>query len=129
MCIQSCPILCNPMDYIFPGFSVHGIVQARILEWGAISSSRGSSCPREWICVSKSLALQSDSLALGHLGKGHKSCQWKPSRNEVLLKRACPPSENLRKLLGHHIARYKASTRTNSPLFLQQMILHCKSIR
>ena len=43
--------------------------------------------------------------------------------------KSLPSSENLRKLLGHHIARYRASTRTNSPLFLRQMILHCKSIR
>ena len=38
---QSCPTLCNPMDYSLPGFSVHGTLQARILEWVAISFSRG----------------------------------------------------------------------------------------
>ena len=36
---QSCPTLCNPMDYSLPGSSVHGILQARILEWVAISFS------------------------------------------------------------------------------------------
>ena len=40
---QSCPTLCNPMDCSPPGFSVHGILQARILKWAAISFSRGSS--------------------------------------------------------------------------------------
>ena len=40
---QSCPTLCDPMDYSPPGSSVHGILQARILEWVAISYSRGSS--------------------------------------------------------------------------------------
>ena len=40
---QSCPAVCDPMDYSFPGSSVHGILQARILEWVAISFSRGSS--------------------------------------------------------------------------------------
>ena len=35
---QSCPTLCDPMDRSPPGFSVHGILQARILEWVAISS-------------------------------------------------------------------------------------------
>ena len=40
---QSCPTLCNPKDYSLSGFSVHGILQARILEWVAISSSNGSS--------------------------------------------------------------------------------------
>ena len=49
---QSCPALCNPLDCSLPGFSVHGIDQARILEWVAISSSRGYSRPRHWICVS-----------------------------------------------------------------------------
>ena len=43
---QSCPTLCDPMECSLPGFSVLGISQARILEWGAISSSRGSSRPR-----------------------------------------------------------------------------------
>ena len=38
-----CPTLCDPMDYSPPGSSVHGIFQERILQWGAISSSRGSS--------------------------------------------------------------------------------------
>ena len=44
---QSSPTLCNPMDYSQPGSSVHGIFQARILEWVAISYSRGSSQPRD----------------------------------------------------------------------------------
>ena len=43
--LQLCPTLCDPMDYSPPGSSVHGIFQARILEWVAISSSRGSSQP------------------------------------------------------------------------------------
>ena len=36
---QSCPTLSNPMDYSLPGSSVHGIFQARVLEWGAIAFS------------------------------------------------------------------------------------------
>ena len=46
MCAQSfqlCPTLCYPMDCSLSGSSVHGILQARILEWAAISFSRGSS--------------------------------------------------------------------------------------
>ena len=42
---QSCPTLCNPMDCSPPGPFVHGILQARILEWVAILFSRGSSWP------------------------------------------------------------------------------------
>ena len=49
---QSCLTLCNPMNCSPPGSSVHGILQARILEWFAISFSRVSSWPRDWPCVS-----------------------------------------------------------------------------
>ena len=60
-----CPTLCNPMDCSPPGSSVHGISQASILEWVAISSSKGSSQPSDWTHIScKSPALQSDSLSL-----------------------------------------------------------------
>ena len=45
---QSCPTLCNPVDCSPPGPSIHGISQARILEWVAISFSRESSQPRDW---------------------------------------------------------------------------------
>ena len=44
---QPCPTLCNPMDCGPPGSSVHGILQARTLEWVAMPSSRGSSRPRD----------------------------------------------------------------------------------
>ena len=50
--LQSCPTLCNPMDCILPGSSVHGILQARILEWVVMPSSRGSSQPRDGTRVS-----------------------------------------------------------------------------
>ena len=36
---QSCPTLCDPMDCCLPGSSIHGIFQARVLEWGAIAFS------------------------------------------------------------------------------------------
>ena len=49
---QLCPTLCDPMDCSLPGSSVHGILQARILEWAAISFSRGASWPRDWTWVS-----------------------------------------------------------------------------
>ena len=49
---QSCPTLCDPMDCSLPDSSVHGIFQARVLEWGAISFSRGSSQPRDRTWVS-----------------------------------------------------------------------------
>ena len=60
MCAQSfksCVTLCDPMECNPPGSSVHGILQARILEWVAISFSRGSSQPRNRLCLSSSPAL------------------------------------------------------------------------
>ena len=48
---QSCPTLCDPMDHSLPGPSIHGIFQARILEWVAISFSKRSSQPRDWTQV------------------------------------------------------------------------------
>ena len=52
-CSQSCPTLCDPIDCSVPGSSVHGIFQATVLEWIAISFSRGSSQPRAWTQVSR----------------------------------------------------------------------------
>ena len=49
---QSCRTLCDPMDCRLSGSSIHGIFQARVLEWIAISFSRGSSRPRNRTRVS-----------------------------------------------------------------------------
>ena len=49
---QSCPTLCDPMNYSPPGFSIHGIHQTRMLEWVTISFSGGSSQPRDRTWVS-----------------------------------------------------------------------------
>ena len=49
---QSCATLCNLMAYSLVGVSIHEISQARILQWIAISFSRGSSQPRDWTWVS-----------------------------------------------------------------------------
>ena len=56
-CAHLCPTLCDPLDCSPPGFSVHGVFKARILEWVSISYSRGSSRPREQAHVSMSLVL------------------------------------------------------------------------
>ena len=49
--MQLCLTLCDPMDCSPPGSSVHGILQARVLMWVAMPSSRGSSQPKDWTCV------------------------------------------------------------------------------
>ena len=50
--LRSCLTLCDPVDCNPPGSSVHGIRQARILEWVAVPSSRGSSRPRDQTHIS-----------------------------------------------------------------------------
>ena len=50
---QSCPTLCDPTESSLSGSSIHGIFQARVLEWIAIAFSRGSSWPRDWTPVSR----------------------------------------------------------------------------
>ena len=75
VCVHVCMLsvsvlstLCNPMGCNPPDSSVHGILQARILEWVAISFSRGSSWSRNWTHVSCGFWLQADSLPLSHHG-------------------------------------------------------------
>ena len=63
--LQSCSTLCNPMDCSPPGSSVLRILQARILEWVARPSSKGSSQPRD---EPVSHAFHADSLLLSHWG-------------------------------------------------------------
>ena len=60
---------CDPMDCSRPGSSVHGILQARILEWVAMPASRGSSPPRDRTCASCLLHWQAGSLPLAPPGK------------------------------------------------------------
>ena len=66
--LQSCLTLCDLMDCSPPGSSVHWISQARILEWIAISSSRGSSRPGVEPVSHVASAPQADSLPLSHWG-------------------------------------------------------------
>ena len=63
--LQSCPSLCDPMDYSPPGSSVHGILQERILEWMAMSFPGDLLNPG---IEPGSLALQADSLLSEPLG-------------------------------------------------------------
>ena len=71
---KSCPTLCYPMDYSLSGSSVHGVSQARILKWVAISSSRNLPDPG---IESASPAWQVDSLLLSHLGSPGKIYLWR----------------------------------------------------
>ena len=66
--IQSCPTLCDPMDCSPPGSSVHGILQARILEWVAMPSSPDLPDPGMEPASPVSSAWQADSLPPSHQG-------------------------------------------------------------
>ena len=66
---QSCPTLCDPLDYSPPGSSVHGILQASILEWIAMPSSRRSFPPREPTRISCVSCAGRQILCHGVIGK------------------------------------------------------------
>ena len=73
--LKSCPTLCNPMDYSHLGFSVHGILQVRILEWVAKPSSRGSSPPRYRTCISCALCIGRHIVF--HCFRGYRFKRWR----------------------------------------------------
>ena len=76
---QSCLILCHPMYCSPPGFSVLGILQARILEWAAIPFPRGSSQPRDQTKVS---CIAGGFFTVGMTTEALKgSCTWKVGRH------------------------------------------------
>ena len=102
---QSFPTLCDPMDCSPPGSSVHGILQARILEWLAICFSRESSRPRDRTQVSCiadgffTIWATREALLLVHY-YSPSVLQWKELR---LRKVACPGSHNWVAGSGHEL--------------------------
>ena len=68
--LQLCPTLCDPLDYSLPGSSVHGILQARVLEWVSVPS-RGSSQSRDRTCIFCSSYIAGRFLTAEPLGKPH----------------------------------------------------------
>ena len=106
---QSCLTLCNPMDCCSPpGSSVHGIFQARILEWVAISSSRESSPPRDrthvscvsciadgffthWVIGEAPLTVRSNFVSMIHPSSYQLRhlCSWKESSQEYGKQASC----------------------------------------
>ena len=70
---KTCPTLCDHVGYSPPGSSVHGILQTRILEWVAISSSKASSGPRDQTCVSCISCIGKQILYTEPPGKPHGS--------------------------------------------------------
>ena len=99
-CVLSGPALCDPMDCNLLDSSVHGILQARILEWVAISSSRIFPTQGSNPCLLCLLPWQADSLPLHHLGSpvfqlylilSHSSCTLTSLHSELLEKAQARP--------------------------------------
>ena len=67
--LQSCPALCDPVDLSPLGSSVHGILQARILEWTAMPSSRRSSRPKDRSFISCGSCIAGEFFTAGPPGK------------------------------------------------------------
>ena len=91
--LQSCPTLCDPMDCSLPGFSVHGILQARTLEWGAISFSnvwkwkvKVKSLSRVWLLATPWTAAHQAPPSMGFSGQQYWSGVPLPSPYLPLLK-------------------------------------------
>ena len=76
-----CPTPCDPMDYSRPGSSVHGILQARILEWIFIPS-RGSSPPKDRIRISSCRQILDH---LSHQGSSQEGKKWEAAGRATLL--------------------------------------------
>ena len=84
--LQLCPTLSDPRDCSSPGSSVHGILQARILEWVPMSTSRGSSQPRDQTLVSYFSCIGSLFLCHWcHLGTGYLGICRESSLNALSL--------------------------------------------
>ena len=99
---QLCLTLCDPIECSPPGSSIHGIFQARILEWVALFFSRGSPWPRDWTQVSRIVGRH--LYHLSHQGSPKKRrvlIQQQPGGNEVPLLRAIKPNAGHPMLLGH----------------------------
>ena len=103
VCCQLCLTLCDPIDCSPPGSSVHGISQARILEWVAISFSRGSS----WPSLLHLLHWQADALSLFHPGSPEPSYTKSSYPEGTMLKRLHRPQR----------ARERCLRRTGWPVF------------
>ena len=116
--LQSCPTLCDPMDCSPRGSSVHGILQARILEWIAISFSRGSSWPRDGTRI---------YLLHWQVGSLPRALPGKPQL-------AVPQCQNAHRLhfLIHSMRKCLVLSRGSQPrgtLGISEQLLKCVAIR
>ena len=87
---QSCLTLCDPMHCSPPGFSVYGIIQARILDWIAIPFSRGSSWPRDQTRISCASCMTGRFFTFWVTGEVQEVAEW--SLIELAWLQLGPPS-------------------------------------
>ena len=114
---QSCLTLCDPMGCSLPGSSVYGIFQERVLEWVAISFSRGSSKPRDWTRISRTTDRHFTVLATREAHSGYLSSI--PGSGEIPWIRKWQPtpvflpgkSHAQRSLAGYSLWDRKSQTR------------------
>ena len=109
--LQLCLTLCDPMDCNQAGSSAHGILQARILEWVAISSSRGSSQGSN-LCFSCLLHWQVGSLQLAPPGKPSEWLSGKESGCQCRRHRFNPWSRKI----PHALEQLSLCTTTTEPV-------------
>ena len=86
----SCPTLCDPMDCSLSRSFVHGIFQARVLEWDAISFSRGSSQPRDGTWVSHIVGRRFTIWATREVHYRELECKSRKSRNTWINRQIWP---------------------------------------
>ena len=108
-CTQSCQTLCDPLDCSLPGSSVHGILQASILEWVVISYSRGSSWPRDQTHDSCLLQWQAGSLPPCHLAS---LCSY--STNQQLKSLNIEKHNNMDDFQKHYVQQRKLGTKVST---------------
>ena len=124
--LQLCLTLYDRMDYSPPGSSVRGILQARVLEWVAISFSRGSSHPRDRTHISCLLNRQAGSLPLVQpaAAKSLQSCPtlWDPVG-------CSPPGSSVHGILQARVLEWVAMPSSQRILLTQGSslsLLHCR---
>ena len=142
---QLCPTLCDPLDCSPPGSSVHGVLQARILEWVAIVFSRGSSWSSDWTlhcrqilyCLCTREALWKVALGLiwpqplSEWGRPHgvQLPSLCPTRTLILLSHPdCLPvvTPSQKKMtVSPHVRAMTAGPISFSSLFLQKGLEQC----
>ena len=113
---QLCLTLCDPMDCSLPGSYVHGILQARILEWVVVAFSRGSSQPRDWTQVSHTARgfftiWTSREAQTGVLWALYSVPHYSHVRKLCIIKEGCPKGKGCKLISKPHLDTPKRAHR------------------